>query len=311
MKLPAPAIGRLSAPARLIVSAFFLLAVTSSALPQTTNAQAAYEQAIQLLQSGKTADALTSIDAAIAAGARDPSLYNLKGLAASELGRDAEAEQSFRTVIQLSPQSAMGYTNLGVLLSKLGRNQEAANAFREGLQRDPKSFTALLGLGETLAALQKYDEAASYLQKARSVRPGDFQAGYEWAHALLEAKQPGAAKKALTQVTAPSEPQLALKYYSLAGVIAETSQDSAGAAQSYRQAYALDPHSYEIYLALLRASLSTEGTPSEPLPLRRRTSPQHKTLPSVFSLSLTTDTKKQSLRWKKLCSRTRPTTSPP
>jgi tetratricopeptide (TPR) repeat protein len=261
-----PAIGRLYTPARLAVCAVSLLAATNPAVSQTPDAQAAYDRAIQLLQSGKTADALTSIDAAIAAGARDPSLYNLKGLAASELGRDTEAEQSFRNVIQLSPQSAMGYTNLGVLLSKLARNQDAANTFREALQHDPKSFTALLGLGETLAALQKYDEAASYLQKARSVRPGDFQAGYEWAHSLLEAKQPGAAKKALTQVPAPSEAGLALKYYSLAGVIAEALQDSAGAAQSYRQAYALDPQSYEIYLALLRVSLSTEGAPPQPLP---------------------------------------------
>ena len=267
MKLPAHAIGRLSAPATLAVYAVvLLLAADSPALPQTTNAQAAFNEAIQLLQSGKAADALASIDAAIAAGVRDPSLYNLKGLAASELGRDGVAEESFRTLIRLSPQSAMGYTNLGVLLSKVSRNQEAADAFREALQRDPKSFTALLGLGETLAALQKYDEAASNLQKAWNVRPGDFQAGYEWAHALLEAKQPAAAKKALTQLPAPSDPQLALKYYSLAGVIAEALQDSAGAAQSYRQAYALDPHSYEIYLALLRATLSVEGAPSEPLP---------------------------------------------
>ena len=60
------------------------------------SAQAAYDQALGLLQNGKNADALAVIDAAIAAGARDPSLYNLKGLADSELGRDEEAEESFR-----------------------------------------------------------------------------------------------------------------------------------------------------------------------------------------------------------------------
>ena len=52
---------------------------------QETNVQETYAKAIDLLQAGKTADALTIIDAAIKAGANDPSLYNLKGKAASEL----------------------------------------------------------------------------------------------------------------------------------------------------------------------------------------------------------------------------------
>jgi predicted Zn-dependent protease len=76
---------------------------------QTTNqaaVQAAYEQAMGLLQEGKAADALAVIDAAVRGGARDASLYNLKGLAASELGRDAEAEESFRAVIRLWAKSA-------------------------------------------------------------------------------------------------------------------------------------------------------------------------------------------------------------
>jgi tetratricopeptide (TPR) repeat protein len=261
--LPATA-HRYTLPAFVLFLVICVCASATAPLPQAPNAQATYEQAITLLQNGKTAEALAVTDAAIAAGARDPSLYNLKGLAASELGRDSEAEDSFRTVIRLSPKSAMGYTNLGVLLSKLGRNQEAAATFRDAHLRDPRSFTALLGLGESLGALHKYDEAATYLQEAWDVRPGDFQAGYEWAHALLEAKQPAAAKKALTQVPVPSEPGLAVKYYSLAGVIAEASQDAASAAQAYRQAYAIDPRSYEIYLALLRATLSAESEPSKP-----------------------------------------------
>lgn len=229
--------------------------LSSNAATNQAAVQAAYEQAMGLLQEGKAADALAVIDAAVRGGARDASLYNLKGLAASELGRDAEAEESFRAVIRLSAKSAMGYNNLGVLQSKLGRYEDAARNFREAHARDPQNFTALLGLGTALAALQKYGEAAAYLERALAVRPGDFQAGYEWAHALYESKKPGAAQKVLSKVAVPQDSDSAVKYYSLTGAVAEALQDDAGAGRAYRQAYAISP-SYDVYVALVQASLA-------------------------------------------------------
>ena len=87
----------------LLVALSFLLVcaatVRSLASPQATDAQAAFNQALGLLQAGKTADALTTIDIAIAAGARDPSLYNLKGLAAGELGHAQEASLARRRTL--------------------------------------------------------------------------------------------------------------------------------------------------------------------------------------------------------------------
>jgi tetratricopeptide (TPR) repeat protein len=251
----------------ILLVATCVFPVSGLASPQASDAQAAFTQALGLLQAGKSAEALAVIDSAIEGGARDPSLYNLKGLAAGELGHDQEAEESFRTVIKLAPNAAMGYNNLGVLLSKLGRHQDAATAFREADAREPQNFNALLGLGTSLEALQEYDEAANYLQKAWGVRPGDFQAGYEWAHTLLEAKQPAAAKKVLNQLAVPQDSESAVKYYSLAGVVAERMNEFAPAAQFYRQAYTLNPGSYDLYLTLVRAFLSANASPGiEALP---------------------------------------------
>ena len=300
--MKAPSICRICTLATIMILAFGQLELSGPAWAQNTGAQNAsaqnvYAQAVELLQSGKSAEALALIDAAIAAGARDPSLYNLKGLAASELGRDADAEESFRTVIRLTPKSAMGYTNLGVLLSKLGRHQEAAAAFREAHLRDPQNFTALLGLGDSLAALHKYDEAAKYLEKAWKVRPGDFQAGYEWAHSLLEAKQPAAAKKVLDQVTLPTNSDSAVKYYSLAGVIAEALQDARSASEFYRQAYAIKPGSYEIYLALVRATLSAADAPG---PTRLPRAPENLSVAQNLALGLlfmSHDASEEAIPW--------------
>ena len=259
--------------------------VVSVASAQSTDSQAAYEQAVQLLQNGRNADALAVIDSALSAGARDPSLYNLKGLAASELGRNQEAENSFQTVIRLAPNSAMGYNNLGVLFSKLGRYQDSAAAFREALAREPQNFTALLGLGTSLSALRQYAEAATYLQRAWKIHPGDFQTGYEWTLALREAKEVAAAKKVLNQIAPPQEPELAVKYYSLAGVVAEDMKEFSAAAQSYRRAYEISPSSYEIYLALVRAILSTGRVLSSenlPAPPENLTAAQNQALGLMF-----------------------------
>jgi tetratricopeptide (TPR) repeat protein len=256
------------------------------ALPQSTGAQTAYERALGLLQTSRNDEALTVIDNAIAAGKADASLYNLKGLVESELGHDGEAEKSFRTVIRLTPKSAMGYTNLGVLLSKVGRHEDAATNFREAQTLEPKNFTALLGLGMSLEGLHKPAEAAVYLQRALNVRPGDFQAGYELALALQEDKQFAAAKKVLSQITAPQDPDSAVKYYSLAGVVAEDLKEFGAAAESYRRAYAIASGSYEIYVALVRSILSARTAPSNgvlPAPPENLSAPQNLALGVLFS----------------------------
>jgi tetratricopeptide (TPR) repeat protein len=248
--------------------AFAPTALAQATENQTNGGQGTYDQAVQLLQDGKAAEALALIDAAIKAGQHESSFYNLKGLAASELGRDAEAQESFRNVIRLSPTSPMGYNNLGVLFSKLGRFQDAAANFREAHARDPRNFTALLGLGTSLGALHQYAEASNYLQKAWDVRPGDFQTGYEWAHALFEAKQSAAAKNVLERVSVPHASDLAVKYYSLAGAIAGSLNDGVAAANAYRQAFALSPDSYEIYVALVEASFSQGPNQVESVPAK-------------------------------------------
>ena len=265
---------------------FFIVSVPLLASPQAVSASGAYEQALELLRDKKNDDALAVIDAAIAAGAGDPALYNLKGLANSELGHDEEAEKSFRAVIRLAPNSAMGYTNLGILLSKVGRSDDAATAFREAQSLEPKNFTALLGLGTSLEALHKHAEAAVYLQRAWDVHPGDFQAGYELALALRGDKQSAAAKKFVAQIAAPQDPESAVKYYSLAGVIAEDLHEFGAATQSYRRAYKISPGSYEIYVALVRSIVSAETDPSKevlPPPPENLSASQKLALGALFS----------------------------
>ncbi len=233
----------------------------------TRNSSSAYSRAFKLLESGKAAEALSEIDAALAKDASDLGLYNLRGLAAGQLGKESEAEASFRKVIQLSPGAAMGYNNLAVLLTQSGREAEAAELFRTAIERDPHNFTALLGLGATLSASQKYAEAEPYLQKAWIARPGDFRAGFEYAHALRELKRPAEARKTLGRLTPPGDPAVAAKFFTLSGVVAEDLTDWAAAIRAYGEAHKLARGSFEIYVSLIRASLrSGAGQQARTLP---------------------------------------------
>jgi len=214
--------------------------------------------AIQLLAQNKFAEALAEADAGLKKAPNDASLYNIRGMALSQLGRLQEAEGSFRNLIRLQPQAAIGYTNLGALLERMGRNKEAVALFRQSLRRDPTGFVALLGIGTNLATLGQYKEAVPYLQKAWAAHPGDFRAGYQYARTLRESKRPVEAANILQQLTPPPYSFPASQFYALSGLVAEDRGDNAAALRSYQRAYELSP-APELYIKLVQITLMADG----------------------------------------------------
>src|SRR5438105_2242640 len=253
----------------LVILALLFATVQHAQLTAQGNppsAPTAYDKAFHLMQAGRVGDALAELDTALATDPGDPSLNNLRGLAAAQLGRTAEAEASFRKVIRLLPHAAMGYNNLAALLWELGRVAEAGKLFARALTEEPHNFTALVGLGTTLSAMQKYAEAAPYLEGAWSIRLGDFQTGYELARALRELKRPAEAHKVLTRLSPPEDAVTPAKFYALSAGVAEQLGDHAAAIRDYGRAYKLSSESFEIYLALVRATLATGNKQPEQLP---------------------------------------------
>ncbi|HKR84463.1 MAG TPA: tetratricopeptide repeat protein, partial [Terriglobales bacterium] len=254
----------------LVVALDLLLATASCAqaasqgkLPRGRNA---YDQAFDLLQAGKPNEALAELDTALSTEPDDPSLNNLRGLVAAQLGHSAEAEASFKKVIRLLPHAAMGYNNLAALLWQEGLSAEAATNFRHAIKEEPKNFTALVGLGTILSETQDYEGAVPYLQRAWSSRPGDFQAGYELARSLSEIKRPSEARSILPKLTVPQDNATAAKFYILSARVAEELGDNQSAAQNYHRAFELNPQSFEIYSALVRSTLTKKDSSWGQLP---------------------------------------------
>ena len=252
---------------------------------QSVNPQSAYDQALGLLQAGKTKEALVVLDAALLESPGSSALHNLRGLAKRQLGDAREAEASFRKVIELSPQSTQGYNNLGSLLSEQGHLSQAQEMFRQALKLEPQNPAALLGLGTTLAAAKMYSQALTYLDQAWRAEP-DFQTGYELARVLRELKRPNAAHKILAKLAPPPDPALAAKFFVLSAVLAEDQKNPTAAESLYRRAYDLAPGSFEIFLSLARVWLESGGpTSGKPLPeVSHSFSPeQHFTLGLLFA----------------------------
>jgi tetratricopeptide (TPR) repeat protein len=244
-----------------------------------------YDKAFHLLQAGQVAEALAELDIALATDPDDPSLNNLRGLAAAQLGRTAEAETSFRKVIRLLPHVAMGYNNLAALLWQSGRHAEGVTAFRQALIEEPHNFTASVGLGTILAERGEYGEALPYLESAWSSRGGDFQAGYELARTLMELKRPAEAQKIITRLVRPKDDAALAKLYALYAAVAEQLGDRAAANLDYRRAFERSPQSFDIYVALVRNSFASRDNSREQLPPVPTTlsADQHFTLGLVFA----------------------------
>ena len=70
--------------------------------------------------------------------------------------------------------------------SPVSEDPTAEESLREAVQRDPKRFDANYQLGTLLVAEGKAREALPYLERASSVKPGDYDSAYELALARAD-----------------------------------------------------------------------------------------------------------------------------
>ena len=129
-----------------------LAALLLSALPSPARADALGD-ARKLSQSGQTAQALATIDQALAARPRDAELRFERGVLLSDLGRRDEAIALFRSLNDEQPELPDPLNNLAVLLAARGE-LEAARTAREGAQRNNTAHRAAReNLGDVYLAL--------------------------------------------------------------------------------------------------------------------------------------------------------------
>jgi Tfp pilus assembly protein PilF len=157
--------------------------------PAPPAASLPYDAALAQYRRGDLADALASVEQALAQDRRDLRLRFLRAVVLSGLGRDAAAIEAFRSMADEFPELPEPHNNLAVLLAARGELDAAHRALQDALRASPGYALAHENLGDL------------HLRLA--------QRAYEQARQSDPASQPVATKLRLTAETVERVSRLA------------------------------------------------------------------------------------------------------
>ncbi len=176
------------------------------------------EAGIALVEQGRAAEALETIEQAIALGADDVHAHNTRGralldlgrgedalaaftlasarapdnagpainigLALNALGRPAEALAATDAVVAQWPELRLGRRHHALALANLGRKAEALQAFQFMLAEWPDDLDLLTDRGALLLGMEQFTAALSSFAQAAAMAPDDASAVFNHATAL-------------------------------------------------------------------------------------------------------------------------------
>ncbi len=139
---------------------------------QVLASKAAFEEAVQLVNSGDVARAEQVCREVLERHPRDVNLLALLGAILIKQRRLVEAEAALCRAIELAPTFAKPREDLGFLLVQLDRHAEAVEQLTRATRLDPKLESAWFTLGKALAQLGRGAEADAAFEKAFELSPG-------------------------------------------------------------------------------------------------------------------------------------------
>jgi Flp pilus assembly protein TadD len=260
----------------------------------------AFDEAQELHQAGKVAEAEPLYRQVIAARPDDHAALALLGVLLMQTGRAQTAVDFLTKAASLCPANPEYHLNRGAALDFAGRLDEAVAAYREALSRKSDYAQVLSNLGNALRRQGKAAEAVDMCRRAISVRPEFAEAHNNLGLALVESGQYGPAidaharavtlrpnsdqfmfnlSLALQRAGRPADAVRALRRtISMSPVMAEAwnhlgqvltaTGEPLDAEAACRQAIALNPHLASAYQNLAKALLA-QGKAEEAIKIFR------------------------------------------
>ena len=174
------------------------------------------------------------------------------GVALQAQGRSGDAATYYERAIAVRPDWAPAHNNLGLIWRERGRLEAAIASYRNALRYHPDDAGAHANLAAALRARGQLQEAAVHLQRVVDLEPGDLARRYDLGNVLLELRDSAAAEAAFRQLIARS-PDSA-QAYSRLGVSLAAQGRFDEAIPAFQKAIALRPGfpEAERYLAMAR-----------------------------------------------------------
>jgi predicted O-linked N-acetylglucosamine transferase (SPINDLY family) len=141
------------------------------------NADALHLLGMVAYQRGQFAEAIESLNQAIALKASVPEFHNNLGEAYRAVGQADNAIVCYRRALALNEKYAEAHNNLGIVLNLKDKLEEAVASYRVALACKPDFAEAYNNLGNALQAQGQLDEAVACFRKAVTSKP-DFNTAH-------------------------------------------------------------------------------------------------------------------------------------
>ena len=155
----------------------------------TGNVSQLTQEAIQLWQSGRLAEAISKFESVLKLDPNNSSAWNGLGWANLNSGKQTEAEQAFQKVVEMEPDHAAALNGLGQLYLSQKKYAEAEPYL---LKASPTASAAWFGLTRLYLLQNKFEEAEKWAQAI-----DDSGQGNEFSKAMLKAAKDKQVSNAL------------------------------------------------------------------------------------------------------------------
>jgi tetratricopeptide (TPR) repeat protein len=198
------------APAhQLLGYALLAQGYAAEAIPHLETAHETGALGIAQLETGRFAEAITNLQAALQKRPNDPDLLYYLGRAGGLLSK-----QSIDMLLAAYPDSARAHQSMAENLLVLRRTDEAQKEYEQALKLRPDTPHLHLELGEVFALASRWPEAEEQFRAETKLQPGNAEAAYRLGDALLRQGKAHEAQASLEQSN-KLQPQMPETLYAL------------------------------------------------------------------------------------------------
>jgi tetratricopeptide (TPR) repeat protein len=211
---------------RLLGYALLAQGYAEEAIPHLKQVQEQASLGIAQLESGKLAEAVTNLQAALQKHPNDQDLLYYLARASALLSK-----QSIDTMLAAHPDSARAHQALAEKYFALRQMVDAEKHYQEALRIRPDIPDVHLGLGHVYASTSRWPQAEEQFRAEATLQPGNAETSYRLGYALL---QQGKAREAQQELQRSNQlqPEMPETLYSL-GKASLLASDTAAAEKAW------------------------------------------------------------------------------